>query len=79
MTDYQQPDEREHVPNSTLPSGPLPVRSSEIVVPPGCACVSHDAIDCARIRDDLDTDDPRWDRRKCECECHARADDDDEE
>jgi hypothetical protein len=41
-----------------------------------CACVSHDATDCARIRDGLSTDDPRYERRKCECVCHSTDTDD---
>lgn len=61
------------------PKSEPPVRSSELVVPPGCACVSHDAMDCARIRDGFDTDDEHWDHRKCECVCHCRSDDDDDD
>ncbi len=41
-----------------------------------CTCVSYDAVTCARKRDGFDTDDPKWDRRKCECECHLLDDDD---
>lgn len=43
-----------------------------------CACVHSDETVCARIRDGLDPDDERWDKRKCECYCHAKDDDDDE-
>ena len=42
-----------------------------------CACVSYDAVTCARKRDGLDTDDPDWDHRKCECACHLLEEDDD--
>lgn len=45
---------------------------------PPCACVSHDSIECARKRDNLDTDDTRYERRKCECECHSEEYENDE-
>jgi hypothetical protein len=50
-----------------------------MVVPPGCACVNHDAVDCARIRDGFETDDEHYYRRRCECECHSRSDEDDDD
>lgn len=40
-----------------------------------CACVHHDANECARIRDgnhDIDDDDYR--KRECECCCHDDED-----
>jgi hypothetical protein len=65
MSDQLQPEQR---------------TGSELVVPP-CACVHHDATDCARIRDGFDADDERYEgyRRKCGCECHERDDDYDDE
>jgi hypothetical protein len=66
-------------PNDIQPTDDSPVRSGKLAVLPGCACVHHYSVDCARIRDGFDTDDPRYDRRGCECVCHARADDDDDE
>lgn len=48
---------------------------------PDCACVSHDARECARIRDrrEIDPDylpNGTWPHRACECECHAEERDD---
>lgn len=38
-----------------------------------CACVHHDAHECARIRDGRHQPDEReYERRACECECHAK-------
>lgn len=45
-----------------------------------CACVSHDATDCAWIRDGRPSrDDPHNFPRKCECVCHDEDRDDYEE
>lgn len=44
-----------------------------------CACVSPDAIECARKRDGFDLDDKRWQRRQCTCECHEEDDEDDDQ
>lgn len=41
---------------------------------PGCACVSHDGYECARIRDrvhEWPDDEPEHVRRRCDCECHS--------
>jgi hypothetical protein len=49
--------------------------ASEIHPLPDCACVHHDAHECARIRDtrhDDDFDDVH--RRACECSCHKDDD-----
>jgi len=48
-----------------------------------CACVHHDAYECARIRDRIDDapdpfDDPNprdQERRACECCCHEKDQD----
>lgn len=66
----------ENMTDTKLPaSQPLPA-------PPGsgprCSCVSHDAITCATIRDDLDPDDRDYGRRHCECCCHDDYDQDEE-
>lgn len=35
-----------------------------------CACVSHDAAECAFKLDGLDRDDPHYELRRCDCVCH---------
>jgi hypothetical protein len=44
-----------------------------------CACVSHDAHECARIRDGIDPDDEHFMSRECECCCHHDEDSNDDE
>lgn len=39
-----------------------------------CVCVHSDAIECARRRDGLETDDTIG--RECECSCHEEGEDD---
>ncbi len=45
------------------------------IIPARCACVHHDAYECARIRDGWHAcDDDDYHRRECECSCHDNDD-----
>ena len=53
-------------------------RADDVIANAGCACVHHDAHECARIRDhrgnmpDPFSEDTPNDRRACECSCHEK-------
>jgi hypothetical protein len=59
-----------------------PESAAGLAAPTGyalCACVHHDAYECARIRDGRHAkDEHEYHRRACECCCHKDEDNDDE-